>query len=259
MNSITHGAWGVSLALACLTAGSVVTSDDDDLGELEQRLENIREEFRTAERAMMKAYDVAETDKQRAAALAVNPWEGLRERCDELAFAAAGTEVAAGAWSMICLKEFRYGTNEPAWEAFHILINDHKDSEELNDVIARMPNYGRENKDAIAGLHQLVETSETRSVQAGSLFSLAKMLESADATRDEAFGYYRRLAADYAELDAGRGSTFGQKATAALFEAEYLQVGLPVPDIASIDETNAAFNLSDYKGKVVLVDFWGFW
>ena len=109
------------------------------------------------------------------------------------------------------------------------------------------------------GLRQLLETSTSRAIQGGSLFSLAKLLEADEATREEAFAQYRRIVAEYADVEAGRGGALGVKATASLFEAEHLQVGMPVPDISAVDETNNPFNLSDYQGKVVLVDFWGFW
>ena len=44
-----------------------------------------------------------------------------------------------------------------------------------------------------------------------------------------------------------------------LFEIEHLQIGMVAPDFEAQDETGASFKLSDYKGKVVVLDFWGFW
>jgi hypothetical protein len=31
------------------------------------------------------------------------------------------------------------------------------------------------------------------------------------------------------------------------------------PDISGVDLDGVAFNLSDYRGKVVMLDFWGTW
>ena len=45
----------------------------------------------------------------------------------------------------------------------------------------------------------------------------------------------------------------------ALFEIENLQVGCKAPEIAGVDVEGAPIKLSDYLGKVVLLDFWGFW
>ena len=48
-------------------------------------------------------------------------------------------------------------------------------------------------------------------------------------------------------------------AESSLFELEHLQVGMKAPDFEAVDQGGEGFRLSDYGGKVVLVDFWGFW
>jgi hypothetical protein len=45
----------------------------------------------------------------------------------------------------------------------------------------------------------------------------------------------------------------------ALFAREHLTLGSIAPDIVGVDLDGVAFKLSDYKGKVVLLDFWGDW
>ena len=37
------------------------------------------------------------------------------------------------------------------------------------------------------------------------------------------------------------------------------QVGRPAPPTAGTDADGAAFQLSDYRGKVVMLSFWGDW
>jgi hypothetical protein len=51
----------------------------------------------------------------------------------------------------------------------------------------------------------------------------------------------------------------GEAADAELFEIRHLQPGKQAPDIAGEDIDGKAFKLSDYRGKVVLLDFWGHW
>ena len=43
------------------------------------------------------------------------------------------------------------------------------------------------------------------------------------------------------------------------FEKERLQIDMKAPDIAGEDMDGVSFKLSDYRGKVVVLDFWGFW
>ncbi|MAV37812.1 MAG: hypothetical protein CMJ59_20410 [Planctomycetaceae bacterium] len=38
-----------------------------------------------------------------------------------------------------------------------------------------------------------------------------------------------------------------------------MQIGNEAPDISAKDLDGVAFKLSDYRGKVVVLDFWGDW
>src|SRR5262245_10792187 len=51
----------------------------------------------------------------------------------------------------------------------------------------------------------------------------------------------------------------GEAADAELFEIRHLQPGKMAPDITGEDIDGKKFKLSDYRGKVVLLDFWGDW
>ncbi len=50
-----------------------------------------------------------------------------------------------------------------------------------------------------------------------------------------------------------------QLCNALLDESQRLEPGLPAPEIEGEDLDGIAFKLSDYRGKVVLLDFWGDW
>ena len=71
-------------------------------------------------------------------------------------------------------------------------------------------------------------------------------------------GMLAALAKDYADVKVGR-STIGKMAEGELFVIKYLSVGKVAPDIEGIDLDGEEFKLSDYRGKVVLLDFWGDW
>ena len=53
--------------------------------------------------------------------------------------------------------------------------------------------------------------------------------------------------------------TFGKAAEGELFEIRHLAIGKTAPDIEGEDLDAKKFKLSDYKGKVVVIDFWGNW
>jgi hypothetical protein len=54
----------------------------------------------------------------------------------------------------------------------------------------------------------------------------------------------------------GSGGTVGEKAKVELFQIRNLAVGKVAPDIEGEDQDGKRFKLSDYRGKVVLLDFW---
>ena len=51
----------------------------------------------------------------------------------------------------------------------------------------------------------------------------------------------------------------GDKIRGPMFAQENLQVGLVAPNIEGEDMDGVKFQLADYRGKVVVLDFWGFW
>jgi hypothetical protein len=57
----------------------------------------------------------------------------------------------------------------------------------------------------------------------------------------------------------GKLRTLRELVEPELFEIRFLSVGKTVPEIEAEDLGGKTFKLSDYRGKVVLLDFWGHW
>ena len=72
----------------------------------------------------------------------------------------------------------------------------------------------------------------------------------------EAEALFEQAVAKYGDVDILGVGTVGEKAEAALFEIRHLAVGKEAPDIEGQDQDGERFRLSDYRGKVVLLDFW---
>lgn len=88
-------------------------------------------------------------------------------------------------------------------------------------------------------------------------------LKPAEVTK-EAEAVLDRLVSDkeLAKVTYERGDkrrTVGDAADAELFEMRHLLPGKPAPEITGKDIDGTEFKLSDYRGKVVLLDFWGDW
>ncbi len=70
------------------------------------------------------------------------------------------------------------------------------------------------------------------------------------------------LLARYGEVrmtDAEDSPTLASLLEGEIFELKFLAIGKEVPDIEGEDLDGTVFKLSDYRGKVVVIDFWGDW
>ena len=69
---------------------------------------------------------------------------------------------------------------------------------------------------------------------------------------------YETILKSYADVKV-EGSTLVVPAKRELFVIRHLSVGKVASDIEGEDLDGVKFKLSDYRGKVVLLDFWGDW
>jgi hypothetical protein len=60
-------------------------------------------------------------------------------------------------------------------------------------------------------------------------------------------------------LGLGKKQTLAEVSKIELFELRNLRIGKTAPDIEGEDLDGVKFKLSDYRGKVVVIDFWGDW
>jgi hypothetical protein len=88
----------------------------------------------------------------------------------------------------------------------------------------------------------------------------AKLAEAdADKMFQEAEKQFDSAAEKYPTVVMYGEHTIGESAKGELFELRHLSVGKAAPEIEGDDLDGKAFKLSDYRGKVVVIDFWGNW
>jgi hypothetical protein len=85
--------------------------------------------------------------------------------------------------------------------------------------------------------------------------------DAAEAEKDrrESEEVLQRAADQFGDVKLPSRGTVGERARAELFELRFLARGKPAPEIEGEDQESKKLRLSDYKGKVVLLDFWGNW
>ncbi len=119
-------------------------------------------------------------------------------------------------------------------------------------------------------LRLILEKNPHKDAQGKACYALAISLKTrasgpqaanVEELNREAEQLLERVVKDFADVKVGphTGPTLGDRARGQLFEARYLAVGKAAPEIEGEDIEGMKFKLSDYKGKVVLIDFWGNW
>jgi hypothetical protein len=81
----------------------------------------------------------------------------------------------------------------------------------------------------------------------------------ADKVAAEAESILLTVKDKYADVKASYRGTLGERAEADLFELRNLAIGKVAPEIVGEDVDGKPLRLSDFRGKVVVLDFWGFW
>jgi hypothetical protein len=85
-----------------------------------------------------------------------------------------------------------------------------------------------------------------------------KQAEVRDRLEKQAEKYFGITADKFGDVKIGR-DTLGSQAKDKLYELKHLSVGKVAPEIEGEDGDGTKFKLSDHRGKVVLLDFWGNW
>lgn len=107
-------------------------------------------------------------------------------------------------------------------------------------------------------LKTLMEKSAVRDVRGMALYSYAATIQRDEARTDEYVLLTERLIKEYPDLKV-RGRNLAEAVKSRLFAAKHLAIGKTAPEIIGKDVDGKEMKLSDYRGKVVVIDFWGDW
>lgn len=256
-----------------------------------QQYQALQKEYQTAQQEFQKAFQEAKTqqEKQKAFQDKYPRPDKFAPRFLELAEKNPKDPAAvdALAWVVRNAQAMKSDPNSPRSKAVKILLRDHVGSEKMASVC---PALGRAlDQDSRDLLRAVLEKSKNRPAQAQACLALAQQVENRiqwaarlkaepgmakvfenalgkepfdeltkadpDKMRKEVEALYERVVKDFADVSDARGSKLGDAAKKKLATL----VGRPALEIAGEDLDGKKFKLSDYRGKVVLLDFWGNW
>lgn len=169
--------------------------------------------------------------------------------------------VAGDVLAAIAVNGGYFPVGEKATELLVEKFPDHAGIERLCAVLGRS-----RNPKAADTLKTVLEKSSKPQVKAAAAMGLAGVLaskvdqlgdkpEEADKVAAEAEKYLVLVIEQYGKDNA----TVVKNAQRDLKVLRTIRVGKEAPIIAGLDLDDKEFKLSDYRGKVVLLDFWGNW
>jgi hypothetical protein len=245
------------LLLAAL--GSPARADSDAA----KQYQALVKEFDDAQQKSLKAYREAKTPEAQTKIR-----EELSRQLQEymgkfIELADKHPKDAAAVDALIWVVQHGFGPDSN--KALERLADQRPDDKRLSGLVQRL-GYSQSPAAEKILKAQLAKNPD-RTVRGQAALGLAQMFktkaeqsngpDAEHATRN-AEKYYELVAEKYADVNY-RNRTLADVAKGALFEMRHLSIGKPAPEITGEDTDGKKFKLSDYKGKVVLLDFWGNW
>lgn len=233
--------------LLCSSAAALGQAQDQSAEATSRRLES---EFAQLREQMLARYEQA-TPEERPALPDINLWpvEQILPKVAQAAERFAGSPEAVPFHLWIVRDSWRLPNPALALESIDQLLIDHTQDERLEELAARMPRFARHlgAEGTLERLDRLRKANAKLDVQAACMLARA-MVEpgSQDHLKDQ----LRAVIAFAPETTSGR------HAEGRLFEEEHLQVGCKAPEILGTTLDGKPFKLSDYRGKVVVLEFW---
>jgi hypothetical protein len=276
---------GVLAVLALLPAARAL-DDPKPAGTPAEQYKALVKEYQGASAAAMKAMREAKTNEDRQKALKERPSpEKFAPRFLALAEKHPKDPAAVDALAWVVNNSSPFAKGGPRAKALAVLVRDHLKSDKLAPVCnALSRTYDEASREALRAIldknpHTDVKAAacmalgtayENAANLAGRLddAAMAKQVEQVlgkdvledlkkqgeEALNKKAAALFERVVKEFPDARDARGNRMGTVA-----EGKLLGPGRAAPEIEGEDTDGKKFKLSDYRGKVVLLDFWGNW
>jgi hypothetical protein len=231
------------LLLGALAWGVQAANKSDP--SLAAEFEQISKEHERAQQDFSQAYSKAsEEERKKLTYPAPGPYASRM-----IALAEKNPKDPAALKALLWAIERTYHDSSRAPKALALLQEHHIASPDLERACT-MVSYGQL-KESKPFLTEVLEKNPHKEVKGAASLSLGRMALRDD--REAAEKYFNDVVDKYGTKDQK------ERAKGQLFEMHNLAIGKVAPDIEGKDIDGKKFKLSDYRGKVVVIDFWGDW
>jgi hypothetical protein len=224
-------------------------------------------EFNDAQQAFFKTYQKAKTEEEKSTLLEEKyPGDTMAPKFLEFAEKNAKDPAGVDALLWVAQNARKEGKDSPRARALAVLSHDHVTKPKVTALCQRMVF----DNDPASGdfLRAVLEKSSEKKVQGQACVVLALHLQNRlnglsgkdlDAARKEIEDTLERAAKEFNDVQVQGFGQVGQRAKKELADFRHLSVGKEAPSLEGTDQDGKKFKLSEYHGKVVLLDFWGNW
>ena len=204
--------------------------------------------------SLREAADAAAKKEIRAA----HPVQEYYPRFEELL---SGGDLRAAVWMIANVRytDLKRSEADAAARKLYakVLESDLSDARAVREASERIVrDRGRVGEEqAVALLTGAFERAEDRELKASLAFTTASLYGKmkGEGNAEKSFAWFERVAEEFGDTKVGA------QAADQIFVKKHLSVGGTAPTFGGTDVDGNELKLEDYRGKIVVIDFFGFW
>ncbi|HEY2785490.1 MAG TPA: hypothetical protein VGJ05_11005 [Fimbriiglobus sp.] len=277
MRRLLAGVLALSLGGLALAWDDPKTEGKKDPPTRADRLKAVQKDYADAMTALGKDFQKAETDKEKDEIR--EKAQKLRPKAADRAIAIAKEDPKDDVGFLAIQYAMTMGAGTPvAKTASEFLLKYHVENPKIADMVLSLGRGGSE--ETAKFLKAVLEKNPDKTAKGRAAYAMIQLLADkiekaktdteAAAIETEALGYITRVEKEFGDVTQFTlpksskaeprllGKIVAREAK-SIPNIRKLMVGKTVPEVEGEDVDGAKFKLSDYRGKVVMVDFWGHW
>jgi thiol-disulfide isomerase/thioredoxin len=254
-------------------ATPIKTADSDvEKSEGQKKLDSLRNEFKKLQDDVIQEYKDAKSPEEAQKLipkiqknLLKLPREDYAKKALALSKTMQTTDQGSFDALVFAMSMVSRGNNKEIMkEAVDMIVKDHSKNPKMISVLG----FISSTPDGAFILEKIATKTDDRNLAGLAWYAITENLQKeagdvgpkqAEELNKRTEMIYEKLAKDYADVSMGRG-TIGDTIKAALFELQNLSVGKVAPEVLCLNiDGDKEDKLSNYKGKVVVLDIWATW
>lgn len=228
------------------------------LNQLQPRVQRLTEEFlRARQEFQILLADPKNRFRVKDISAKEDPAPRYARRFLELAKSKPGTLTSLQSLALALDLSQQPAMNDCIESACKALVAGHVEDRGLLAILPRLAS--KDHGSVPETFRAIIDKSPHRDLKGAALVFLAQNLNAKKpADEAEILGLLGRCKNEFADVQFGE-QDLGTIAEQLMFKVQYLTVGKKAPDLEGKDVEGNSFKLSDFQGKVVLLDFFADW